>query len=53
METKEWDILSKEDQLSISGGKWVMVNGKLIWLETSDFDDLENTFLRNVSLRTH
>lgn len=35
METREWDILSKEDQLSILGGRWVVINGELVWISVS------------------
>lgn len=51
METREWDILSKEDQLSILGGRWVVINGELVWIKEIDFDSIENTFLRNVAKR--
>lgn len=33
METEEWDVLSREDQLAIVGGFWILIDGELVWVE--------------------
>lgn len=36
METKEMDILSACEQLSIKGGEWVEIDGEWIWFDSID-----------------
>lgn len=44
VETKEWDVLSREDQLSIIGSGWILINGQLVWVESIDFDNVKKLF---------
>lgn len=41
METKEWDVLSEEEQMIVTGGYWIIIDGEWIWMETDDFDKLK------------
>lgn len=44
METKGWDILTREEQMRVEGGQWVVIDGEWYWVEEIGFENMENTF---------
>lgn len=53
METLEFEILTIDESLSVTGGKWVCdaETGEWYWVETKDLD--EPFFTKNIDIRVN